>query len=666
MAFNFLKNILSKKEKGFSNQEIDEFVDYLKENNLTFKEEDLEKYESPETESDLELKEENKVRQEISERLAVSVNSPVKLLWNIYNEGQQDKDYFAPSEYIVDCAVETNEKINELKLAESPLAEFESFDDNQKDIIRFSDIVQRESVKCIKGIFSADSDIDKYMSDIDEKEFDRILQKCSVYKSLQELKNTLKKNKNGSVQPNDAKLVVSISKDKLHAWAFAIPPFNGGAELTADTLKETLGEEGVSFGINKDAVAKIIKNREYFKILEIARGREVVNGRDGYVENLFSTENTINIKEDIHGNINYKELNNVQNVHAGDVISKIFYPVEGKDGKRVDGKVIVCKKGKNPKIPSGRNTSVTEDGSQLVSDINGELSYQNNVFNVNELLTIDHDVDLSIGNIKFAGDVLIKGDVREGFAVEADGNVTIIGTVEGAKIVSRGDLTIKYGMTGGNKGVIRTDGNLNCIFLENCKVYAKGDINVGQVMYSEVASDRTITISGSKGSVTGGKIIAGKNITANIIGAANNPCLKTEIVLGCTPHMLKKYNSLVKMQTDTEEKISKLNQDIRYIESNIENATEERKEMLEKMKIQLKFSNIQKESINKNLEKLAAEIEECTKTCSLKCNELNPIININMGDSQYTLKEPLKVCKIYNKDGNAVLSSASLVENIVF
>ena len=171
MAFNFLKNILSKKEKGFSNQEIDEFVDYLKENNLTFKEEDLEKYESPETESDLELKEENKVRQEISERLAVSVNSPVKLLWNIYNEGQQDKDYFAPSEYIVDCAVETNEKINELKLAESPLAEFESFDDNQKDIIRFSDIVQRESVKCIKGIFSADSDIDKYMSDIDEKEF---------------------------------------------------------------------------------------------------------------------------------------------------------------------------------------------------------------------------------------------------------------------------------------------------------------------------------------------------------------------------------------------------------------------------------------------------------------------------------------------------------------
>ena len=80
------------------------------------------------------------------------------------------------------------------------------------------------------------------MSDIDEKEFERILQKCSVYKSLQELKNALKKNKNGSAQSNDAKLIVSISKDKLHAWAFAIPPFNGGAELTADTLKETLGE----------------------------------------------------------------------------------------------------------------------------------------------------------------------------------------------------------------------------------------------------------------------------------------------------------------------------------------------------------------------------------------------------------------------------------------
>ncbi|MGN1482114.1 DUF342 domain-containing protein [Porcipelethomonas sp.] len=669
MAFDFLKNALFKKNKGFSDEEIDEFVGHLKENNLTFKEDDLKDYEVYEENADNELSETDKVRQEIADRLMISVNSPVKLLWNIFYSESDKDDFFSPVEYIIDPIVETNEKYNKIKAIYSDDAEYESFDDNQNEIIKFIGTVQKESLKITKELLHnyIEKNPEDYMTDMDTTAFEEMLKKYSMFKSCDEFRLAIEKGRN--IKENvgtDARIILGISKDKLHGWFFAVPPFNGGSDITEKQIYDALEKEKVVYNINRELIAKIVRKKQYFKLFEVARGEEVINGKDGYVENHYSTENTIDIREDINGNINYKELNNVKNIHSGDVICDIYYPVEGKDGKRIDGKVITCKKGKNPRIPSGKNTSVTEDGTHLVSNIDGELTYQNNVFCVNKLLTIEHDVDNASGNINFAGDVLIKGDVREGFSVEAEGSVTILGTVEGAKIVSKGDLVIKYGMTGGNKGVIKTDGNLSCVFLENCKVYAKGNIKVSQVMYSEVASDETITVSGNKGSVTGGKIIAGKNITANVIGAANNPCLKTEIVLGCTPHMLTKYNSISKSLKDTEEKIKMLNQNINYIESNIETASEERKVMLDKMKIQLKFTNIQKESLSGNLEKLAADIEECTKFCSLKCNEMNPIVNINVGDSTYVVKEPLSVCKIYHKDGNAVLNSASLVENIVF
>lgn len=94
-------------------------------------------------------------------------------------------------------------------------------------------------------------------------------------------------------------------------------------------------------------------------------------------------------------------------------------PIKGKDGKP-------------PHIPAGKNTVLSEDKTKLLADIDGEVVYEGNKFNVKNLLTINHDVDNSIGNIDFTGDILIKGDVREGYSVKAEGDVTIFGTVEGA------------------------------------------------------------------------------------------------------------------------------------------------------------------------------------------------------------------------------------------
>lgn len=651
MAFEFFKkNIFKKNQQQTEEKDVTVVPDEIVEPDMTHEE-------SKNHTTDEER--ENAIKK----RLEISENSPLKLLWNIYNKNSDAK--FDPLEYVLKPIMETNAKLNEL----SDLEEYINFDDNQKEFLAYIKRAQSGAVKYLKQIIqnSVEEDIDDFSADIDKVKFESDLSEFSSYASFDDMKFTFEKGrKSDRKAPFDSQPVLYVSKDRLHVWIMVIPPLNGGKEIDEETLSQLLKGNSIVYGVNNALISAICQKKKYMQIFEIARGIEAVNGKDGYIVDKFERHNNINIREDENGNINYKELNNVKSIHKNDVICDIIYPVEGVDGKRVDGKVIAARQGKNPKIPNGRNVAFSEDKSQLISEKDGELVFKDGVFLVNELLTIDNDVDNASGNIDFAGDVLIKGDVREGFSVKAEGNITIKGTAEGATIVSASNVTIERGMTGGGKGVIRASGDIKSKFLENCFATAKGDIYVDQVMYSELSSGGSLYISGKKGSVTGGKLIAGKSINANIIGAANNSCLKTDIVIGCTPQMMKRKQNINNSLKGVTEKLFKINQDINYIESNIDKMPQDRITKLDQLKIQSKFMTLQKETLEKNLEELTIEIDETIKSCDLKCKNLNPIINFSVGESSYVLNKPLQDCHLYMKENIVVLSSMSLAENIEF
>lgn len=651
MAFDFLKKNLFKKSKE-ENQEIAVPDENLKPEIPDLNTQDNDGSMTQETRENA-----------IKEKIEISSNSPFKLLWNVYNCNSEAE--FNPLEYVLKPIIETNSKINELSESDDYIC----FDDNQKEFLTFTGRLQSLSAKCLKEIIhdSVEEDIDCFSKGIDISEFENILKDFTSYSSFDEMKYACEKDRKPQLKkPFDSQLVLHVSRDKLHVWLTVIPPLNGGSEIDEDAVKKLLSDNSVTSGINETLISAICQKKKYMQIFEIARGTEAVNGKDGYIVERYERQNSIKIREDENGNLNYKELNNVKSIHANDIICDIVYPVEGIDGLRVDGKIIAARQGKKPKIPQGRNISFSEDKTQLISDKDGELVFKDGVFLVNELLTIDHDVDNASGNIDFTGDVLIKGDVREGFSVKAEGNITIKGTAEGATIVSASNVIIERGMTGGGKGVIRASGDIRCKFLENCTASARGDIYADQVMYSELSSGGSLYIAGKKGSVTGGKLIAGKAINANVIGAANNSCLKTDIEIGCTPQMIKRRQNINFSLKGVTDKLFKTNQDINYIESNIDKMPKDRIQKLEQLKIQSKFMTLQKETLEKNLEELSAEIEETIKSCDLKCKTLNPIINFSVGESTYVLNKPLQDCHLYMKENVVVLSSMSLAENIEF
>ncbi|MGN0620678.1 MAG: DUF342 domain-containing protein [Porcipelethomonas sp.] len=614
MAFNFLDKVGRKKNKDFSDDKIDKFVKYLKNGSNQTEEEDEFDYENAQLPAEFNIPD----------------DSSMKFLWNRFKDSLQ-YDVFDPLEFMKKPLLEAHYNF----CKKNPDMDPDKLDENEYDLLEFIGELQMASLHFCEQIVKENS----------QRRDDSAVSKPD---------------------PVDSEVIIKLSKNKVRAWIYIVPPRNGGKEISAFIIDTVLRNSNITHGIVKGLKEKIVEEKLYFKIIEIARGSDPINGRDGYVEELFSRDKCIDLREDANGNVNYKELNLIKSIKCGGAICKITLPTKSVSGRAVDGSVVMGTDGEFPDVPKGENTSYSEDGTLLVADIGGEVVFSEGLFHVRRLLIVEHDVDNSVGNIDFTGDILIKGGVREGFSVKTDGNIKIEGTVEGAQIISGGNILIERGMTGGNKGYMEAGGTIDCIYLENCHVYAKGTITVEQVMYSEIASDDSIIITGGKGSAIGGKIIAGRVIEAKTIGARANSYLKTQIILGVTPSMIKEEKLLKSKFDDIEKNILRLTQNINYIEKNIKKATPERLDMLEEFKAQLQVRNLQKINTAQHLDEIRNKITTNTEVCRLKCNELYPIVIININGSNYVVDDELVDCSIFRKDDKSYLTSANLGKTVSF
>jgi uncharacterized protein (DUF342 family) len=97
---------------------------------------------------------------------------------------------------------------------------------------------------------------------------------------------------------------------------------------------------------------------------------------------------------------------------------------------------------------AGNNVNISEDGLTLSAAIEGCLFWKAGQLTVDVIYHISGDVDYSTGNVKFDGAILIDGDVRSGFRVDATGSIYINGSVEAAEVYSeKGDIVMLRGFS---------------------------------------------------------------------------------------------------------------------------------------------------------------------------------------------------------------------------
>ncbi|MCH9030736.1 MAG: DUF342 domain-containing protein [candidate division Zixibacteria bacterium] len=404
-----------------------------------------------------------------------------------------------------------------------------------------------------------------------------------------------------------ARVLVKISGDRLKASVRLATHESDDEPYTTQEIMNALTAEGVKEGIDLEAIEALANGKKTEEFIDVAFGDPPVAGADAALEYLFDLTPDHSPKTDSKGRIDYREVSFVQGAKTGQELVRLIFPTEGTPGIGVDGRPVSASKGKEKKLPIGKNTRISDDGATLLATVDGALAYTKKDVSVRDVITISGNVDSNTGNITSPGSVKVSGDVCGGFKVTADGDIEISGGVEDAEVTAKGNIFVKRGFVGRGDGIIRAEGNVTIQHVENQKIVAGDSVIVGgDLLNARVEAGDRVTLKTKTGSIYGGEIRAENEIRAAVLGSEVWSTTKLKVA----------------MSSDLSEKILEIKSEIKRMENDQERVQEGVFQLLqlqiegrlgEDKKVALKkLRNYQREMPEniKELEEKKAELEE--------------------------------------------------------
>ena len=442
----------------------------------------------------------------------------------------------------------------------------------------------------------------------------------------------------------DMQLDVGITRDWSRACALLLPPIGDGMELTLGELIAQAEAAQVRFGIDVDTLEQMLNDKAYFKVFPLAAGQPVENGTDGRVEELYPREKRATLEADEKEIVDFKNLNWLQCVNKGDVICNIIPPTEPKDGCDVGGNIIKGKPGREPRLPRGKNIAESEDGTKLVAETDGQITFSGNVFKINPVVSIDGNIDSAVGNLDVVGSINVKGNVLEGFSVRATGDIHIFGSVVGATVEAGGDIKINSGVNGGS---VSAGGKLVTKFIENTTAEVTGTITAENIISSTVVCGDKVTALAGKGAIIGGSVTSFKGIEAKVIGNESN--LPTKMIVGCDPQLTQERLDLKAEVAALSKKADETGKNIRYLEG-METVDQAQQQLLAKLRLDFSVTNM-------NIAKKNARIQALEELLQgdgyqIVASHIYPPLVVTMGTITEHFLDESRMSRIYKSGGN--------------
>ncbi len=292
-------------------------------------------------------------------------------------------------------------------------------------------------------------------------------------------------------------------------------PHMGSPEALSQLLLTELKGKNIVFGLDEAAIHGIMAERGAGAEVVIARGKAPRHGHDAEVELLRVPPSFMALAGE-DGRVDYRDVENVSQVKAGEVIARKAAADPGEPGINIFGKEVRPPAVRDARLPKGKNTELSEDGLELRASRDGFLRWRADVIDVAEVYQVTGDVDYRSGNVHYQGDVEIYGNVQSGFEVVAGGDVTIFGVVDGGKVVSEGGSVL---VTGGVLGSSEGPGS----------VTARDNIHIGRA--------RVARLEAKTGSVT-----ASYAVEHSEIHAAGDLVLRAGPAMSCVVEVGGKVN----------------------------------------------------------------------------------------------------------------------------
>lgn len=372
-----------------------------------------------------------------------------------------------------------------------------------------------------------------------------------------------------AIYKEDEYIMVNIAEDRSKVTVRFYPPTTGGKRLTKQEIVEKLVQKGVKYGVIETEIEKFIKEPAYCTDIVLAEALKPVAGKDASIEYHFQTDLTQKPKRNEDGSVDFHQLDTISHCVAGDLLATLIPMDAGKPGIDVCGNIIRQYMPKNKVLRHGRNIHVSEDGLSMFSDVNGHVTLVDDQVFVSDTLEIPGDVGPVTGDITYDGNVLVKGSILTGFTVKTKGDVIVEGVVEGATVQAGGQIVLKRGMQGMNKGILIAKGNIISKFFESAKIICGGYISTESILHSDVSAKGDIIVGGKRGFVTGGQIRSGSMIQVKTAGSQMGTVTIMEV--GIDPNIVAEYHEAERKLRELKEEKVKCVQIIELVRKKLAN-----------------------------------------------------------------------------------------------
>ncbi len=455
-------------------------------------------------------------------------------------------------------------------------------------------------------------------------------------------------------------ITIHISSDEMSAM---ISISSRGEDFpTQPAILTALNEAGVVVGIDTKVLREISNNMDPIHELVVAYGLEgTIEEPDQLVWALdIADQNRPKINVD--GKADFKRLHQFKTVKAGDEILTLLPGTRGQAGSTVTGKTLeTLPSVERMGMPLGRNTKLSDDGLTLYAAIDGVATLKDGEVIVDNVYHIHGDVDFSTGNVKYQGTVMIDGDVRSGFRVEASDSIYIHGTVEAAEIYSKnGSVVIHNGVLGRNRARILAGGDLNCGFMQDATASIKKDVIIKHyAINSNITSGGKIVLTENEGLIRGGKSVAEKGIELLVAGSERN--ILTEMVLSRSD-MGEEQSRLWKAKIEIAEEyqnLDSLQKRLEFLEllrERLGSISAEREKELSKLRGAIAESSNQLDALRQRAEELARESTSQSPEVAVRIRDkLYRKVTVTIGHKKYFSTSMEGRVNIYRKGDELIV-----------
>ncbi len=249
--------------------------------------------------------------------------------------------------------------------------------------------------------------------------------------------------------------------------------------------------------------------------------------------------------------------------------------------------------------------------------------------------------------------MVVNGNVTSGYKISCEGDLTVNGVVEGAELISRGNITISRGIQGHDAAFVTCEGQLTSNFINSANVNCKGDIETGAIMNSIVKSDGKIVVKGKKGLIVGGEITSKSDIEANVVGSEMG--IITSIKMGVDVEVIEELKTLTTEVKELMEMHDKLDKSIKILKLKVEQNPEDERSIFMLKKYSGNFLDLDVQLSEKRLRlKMINELVNNIRGAQLKAKTIYPGTRVKIGSTSYYVKYALSHTIITKDKGDIV------------